>query len=561
MRNSEQAAIPTSAFKSIRRPKKLETRLIIWVVGVCVFQALFFFALVYNVTTQNFHQEVGGKALALAMSIASRPDVIMALKAEKEANEHPELNAKMEQLRQQVNADFIVIGNTEKIRLVHPEPTRIGQRMVGEDSEAGLRGEYYVSEATGSLGESIRGKVPVYDHNGEVLGLVSVGFLAGSVELLILERSSILIWGCISLLLFSIFAAIFIGRWVRNAIFGLQPDEIARLFAEQEAILNTVRSGIIALDPNGNVRKINQRACEILEQPLRIQHQSLHLSDLLPEHAEFLLRNPSRRILGFELFAADKRLVLSRFLLQAHGYNDGVLLSMRPADELEYLSQQLAKVQAFGELLRVQTHDYSNKLNTIGALIQMGELDKAIELIGQESQGSQAQIESLLTHIQEPVIAGLLLGKYHKAREVNVCVELNNDSLLCSIERKELLERMVSILGNLIDNAIEAVQKVQHMRVPRVLVTIDETAQNIIFDVEDSGIGLGADKAAIFTPQYSSKTGAQHGVGLYLVKTHLESCGGTLELGESDLGGARITVYIPKKHVKGTSHGVFSNHC
>ncbi|WP_152608471.1 hypothetical protein [Shewanella sp. ECSMB14102] len=80
MRNSEQAAIPTSAFKSIRRPKKLETRLIIWVVGVCVFQALFFFALVYNVTTQNFHQEVGGKALALAMSIASRPDVIMALK-------------------------------------------------------------------------------------------------------------------------------------------------------------------------------------------------------------------------------------------------------------------------------------------------------------------------------------------------------------------------------------------------------------------------------------------------------------------------------------------------
>jgi two-component system CitB family sensor kinase len=228
------------------------------------------------------------------------------------------------------------------------------------------------------------------------------------------------------------------------------------------------------------------------------------------------------------------------------GQADGILLSMRPADELEYLSQQLTKVQAFAELLRVQTHDYSNKLNLIGALIQMGQTDQAIELIGQESKGSQAQIHHLLERIQDPVLAGLLVGKYHKARELNVILELNPDSLLGSITRKDMLERVVSILGNLIDNAIEAAIRASDTRTPKVRVTVDETSKTLLFDVEDSGFGLGDDKDVVFTPQYSSKSGAEHGIGLYLVKTNLDSCRGSLEIGESDLMGARLSVYIPK---------------
>ncbi|MBB1166297.1 GHKL domain-containing protein, partial [Lactobacillus rhamnosus] len=156
---------------------------------------------------------------------------------------------------------------------------------------------------------------------------------------------------------------------------------------------------------------------------------------------------------------------------------------LRPADELEYMSQQLTKVQAFAELLRVQTHDYSNKLNLIGALIQMGETDKAIELIGQESQGSQAQIHHLLERIQDPVLAGLLVGKYHKARELNVILELNPDSLLSEITHKDMIERVVSILGNLIDNAIDAAIRAAELRKPHVRVTVDETSKTLLFDV------------------------------------------------------------------------------
>ena len=527
----------------VKKPKRLETRLIIWVTGLCVLQAILFGALVYQLTAQSLHNHIGDKALAVANSIATRTDVINALEIKVDL---AALNSQIETLTELTGADFIVVGDINALRIIHPDEHKIGKPMVGGDSQNALKGERYISVAHGSMGESIRGKVPVYNVNNEIIGLVSVGFLVQSINPLILSRSAeILNWGLL-LVGLSIVAAVYIGQRVRNAIFGLQPDEIARLFSEQDAILNTVRSGIIALDPDGKVRKLNQRACEILDKPTSIVHNNLSLEDLLPKHAKFLLRNQRRKIVGFELFAADKRLILSRFSLQVQGQADGILLSMRPSDELEYLSQQLTKVQAFAELLRVQTHDYSNKLNLIGALVQMGKNEQAIEIIGQESQGSQAQIHNLLDRIQDPVLAGLLVGKYHKARELNVALELNPDSLLGVIARKEMLERVISILGNLIDNAIEAAVRASGSRSAKVRVTVDETSKTLLFDVEDTGFGLGSDHDVIFTPQYSSKSGAEHGIGLYLVKTNLDSCGGTLEIGESDLLGARLSVYIPK---------------
>ena len=534
---------PSPLQSMVKKPKRLETRLIIWVTGLCVLQAILFGALVYQLTAQSLHNHIGDKALAVASSVATRTDVINALEGKGDLTA---LNLQIESLTELTNGDFVVVGDINALRIIHPDEHKVGKPMVGGDSQEALQGERYISVAHGSMGESIRGKVPVYNANNEIIGLVSVGFLVQSINPLILSRSAeILIWG-LMLVGLSIIAAVYIGQRVRNAIFGLQPDEIARLFSEQDAILNTVRSGIIALEPDGTVRKLNQRACEILDKPTSTIHKNLTLEDLLPEHAEFLLRNQSRKIVGFELFAADKRIILSRFSLQVQGQDDGILLSMRPSDELEYLSQQLTKVQAFAELLRVQTHDYSNKLNLIGALVQMGKNEQAIELIGQESQGSQAQIHNLLERIQDPVLAGLLVGKYHKARELNVALELNQDSLLGVIERKDMLERVVSILGNLIDNAIEAAIRASDTRPAKVRVTVDETSQTLLFDVEDTGFGLGSDHEVIFTPQFSSKSGAQHGIGLYLVKTNLDSCRGSLEIGESDLLGARLSVYIPK---------------
>lgn len=535
------------------RTVKLETRLIIWVASLCLMQLLVFGGAVYALLSENVHAQTGQKALALANTLASRPTIRQQVTA---GNISHELAAELDEIIALTGAAFIVIGDTQQIRLYHPTRERIGFRMTGEDSEQALFGERYVSTALGSLGLSIRGKAPIYNEQQQIVGLVSVGFLKVALEPLINEHGMQLLLLGLLLIAVSIVSAVWISHRVRNAIFGLQPEQIGRLFAEQEAIFNTVLSGVVAIDNDGSVRKYNQRAAEILNIAAEAKPQQLSLQTLLPEHSQYLLTNQHTPIRGFELFAAGKRIVMSRQVLQVKGQHNGILLSMRPVDEVEYLSQQLTKLQAFAELLRVQTHDYANKLNTLGALIQMQAYDKAIELIGQESQGFQAQIHQLLACISEPVIAGLLLGKHHKAREMNIHFEVTAESQLTALVRQDILEPLVSILGNLIDNALEASRNAIRYRQPKVLVTVDNVGNNLIFDVEDSGLGLATDLETIFTPQYSSKQGAQHGVGMYLVKTHLDVCGGTLEVGMSELGGARLTVYIPKYP---SSHGV-TNH-
>ena len=520
---------------------KLETWLVACI-ALLTMAALLVLTLVSQYQVASVIEEkTGQQALATARSLASRPDITAAVE---NAYFPPALRKELALLQHGYGASFVVVGNADKIRLFHPLEHKIGDPMMGGDSDKALEGNYYISRAVGSLGPSIRGKAPVRNADGEVIGLVSVGYLDASVNTAVGKRTILIIAIAVAILILSILAAMWIGRQVRSKLFGLQPEEIGRLYAEQNAIFNTVRTGIIAVSTDGTILRINQRARELVypancAEPERLQ-------DIFSQHAEFLLRDPEPLITGFELFANQQSLVLSRLPMKVENQTTGLLITLRPADEVEHLSRQLARVEAFAELLRVQTHDYSNKLNTLAALLQMGNTAKAMELINAESQGVQVQVQQLLQRVHTPVIAALLFGKYHKARECNVRFEINDDVHLDNYENQQLLECLVSIFGNLIDNAIEAAQRADNPD-KLVTVTLEALGSNIVFDVEDSGDGIDpANAERIFAPSYSSKSDARHGVGMYLVKTYLEACKGTIEIGESELGGARFSVYIPE---------------
>lgn len=529
-----------------RRIQRLETRLILWVLAFSLLQVVLFAALGQYLLERGVREEAGRKALDLAQLVAELPQVRQALVAGIGSPAGDALAPFIDHLWRRTGADFIVVGDTRLRRLAHPQPDRLGKTMQGGDSQEVLAGNTIISEARGSLGFSVRGKAPVLDAGGNVIGLVSVGFLNRSVESIVAGRYLQWLPVVLAVFLVGILSSLWIARRVRAALFGWQPHEIARVFAEQSAMLDTVRSGIVALDLDGWVQRSNRRARQLLGVDTS-QESALHLRDLFPDQAGFLLRDVEQVLDGVELYAAGQELVLFRRPLRVGGTVRGVFLSFRPQDEVAHVSQQLAQVEAFAELLRVQTHDYSNKLNTLGALIQMGAYGKAVELIGLESQGHQAMVNRLLDSTGEPLLAGLLLGKYHKAKEQGVSFEVAEESVLDAAAPKALLERLVSILGNLIDNAIEAA-RVGPRQPARVRVTFDDLGDHLIFDVEDSGEGLHRERLeALFRPDYSSKSGRQHGVGLYLVKTYLSALKGTLEVGQADLGGARFTVYLPRR--------------
>lgn len=522
---------------------KLESWLLIAISSLCLLLSILFAGISYYLVSQTIEKQTGEKALSLAHFVSKHQAVIHSLESQ---NASEKFIADIESFRLASGADFIVIGDTKLKRYSHPDSNKIGKNMVGGDSQRALNGENYVSTAKGSLGISIRGKVPIYNLENHIIGLVSVGFLQTSLRELITDRRDIILITLICIFVLATLVAFYIAHRVKKQLHGLQPQDIARLYIEQKTIFNTVKIGLMILNPDGSIRKLNNKAKTLFELSTTKGLNNQNVSNLFPALSHQLSANKHKEIQAMETIYKGKRWVISSTPFQFKDNTYGLLLTINLFDEVTHLSAQLAKVEKFSEMLRMQTHDYSNKLNTLAALLQLKSYDKALALISHESQDTQAQIQQLLNRISNPTLAGLILGKYHKANELKIQLDIEIESAISDIQSTDKLAAIISIFGNLVDNAMDAALKNQQFTTPQVLISLEQTGNSILFDVEDSGAGLSdSEYLNIFNPNYSSKNEPNHGFGMYLVKTHLDAYKGTLEFADSNLGGARFSVYIP----------------
>jgi len=491
---------------------------------------------------KNLEQEIGRKALAVSRALSTSEIIRLGLVI----NDSKMVQAYVEKIRQLVDAKFIVVGNTDGIRLSHPDISKIGKKMVGGDNgDALTKGLSYVSTATGSLGVSVRGKSPVLSKHNNIIGLVSVGYLKKDITESVgnLKTKFIIIFGV--LLLAGIFQTTYIARRYRNEIFGLEPEEIARTYSERQAVLESILEAIVVADAQGQITGANPVAEKILgiEEEVLL---TMNLSDIFPGY-DFLFNDnsqPSWR--DMEITANKQPLLMNKTQLLINKTDNGVVLSFQLKDDLITLSKKLSQVEQFSTMLNVQSHEYSNKLNTIGGLIQIGSIDEALELISSESSGYQELIEFLLRTIPDPIIAGLILGKYNVAKEKNITFIIDDDSSLDEIPSHLPREKLVTILGNLIDNAFDASIKADNEQAV-VSLAITHAGNDIIFEIEDNGGGISEKNLAhIFSLGSTSKSELGHGIGMYLVKNALDYVGGYLSVTECQPSGTLMTVYIPK---------------
>src|SRR5699024_4994687 len=173
----------------------------------------------------------------------------------------------------------------EGIRYSHPDPDRLGEKMVGGDNDRALnKGESYISKSTGSLGRSIRGKVPIYDNHNNVIGLVSVGFLNNDVQSIIQNQSKSLWFTLLGIVLLGIVGAIFISHYIKRLLSNMEPEEINHLLLQKEAILQSTHEGIIAVDHNGLITMMNTAAQKTLfdKQIQNAAYMGKPVKDLLP---------------------------------------------------------------------------------------------------------------------------------------------------------------------------------------------------------------------------------------------------------------------------------------
>ena len=451
-----------------------------------------------------------------------------------------------ESVRKATGARFVVVGDHEGRRYSHPVPERIGKLMVGGDNPRALeRGEAYVSKAVGTLGPSMRGKVPIFANSGKVIGVVSVGYLQETVESVTegyLQR--VLLW-VFGLFLFGGIGTWLIARNVKQSIFGLEPVEIARLFRERNAILDSIREGVVAINDKGQVTMLDHEAAKILKIPPE-SGIGTSIESILPQTRMLEVLKSGEEQFDQEMIIGDIEVIVNRVPIWQNDRVAGVVSSFRRKDEIDRMAQELTQIQEYSEVLRTQTHEYSNKLHTLAGLIQLGSHQEALDLIGRETSGYQELLGTLAETVPEPLLSAIILGKYNRAQELRINFQLDPESRMIDIPKKINREKIVTILGNLLENALEAAQENTSGK-RTVQLSMTDFGNDLIFEVEDSGSGIEDESVDLSLQHgFTTKSGTGRGIGLSLVHENLKYLGGHLTVVRSSLGGMRFTIYIPK---------------
>lgn len=496
--------------------------------------------------TDTLKGQLGEQALALAESIALNPEIAEAFNEQDPASIIQPL---ISPLQKATDAEFIVVGNTEEIRYSHPVPEKIGQKMVGEDNQAALSfGKSYISEATGSLGSSLRAKVPIYA-DGEIIGVVSVGFLATDIQTLIAAYNQEL-WLMLLLIAAAGFlAALGIASYIKRLLHGLEPEEIAHLLFQKETILQSTHEGIIAVDGTGRITLLNQMAKRLLfgdeeagekliGEPITEAFPDSELPDIL-KSAES--RFDKERMYG------NTPVYVNSGPIYVEGELAGAVSTFRNKTEIDKLTKELSQVTQYAQALRAQTHEFSNKLYTISGLIHLYKKQEVLEFIQLERKTQQEWHRHLVDKVQDPLISGLLLGKFHQANEQHVAISIEPESRLKAELNASQQQAILTALGNLLDNALEAVKTAPpHYR--QISLYFTDVGDDLLFEIEDSGPGLAdADVERLFDKGYSTKAGNDRGYGLHTAHRLVKTAGGDLHLEESELGGACFVISIPKE--------------
>lgn len=532
----------------VKRRTKLKTRMILTLGLVSALQAAFIGVFAGYYLSESLYSEIGQRALMVAKTVAASPAVIQGI----QDRDIDALNALTRKMATTNEALFIVIGDHDAIRLAHPSSDRIGYSMADDDGDYGRRalveGEGYVARALGNLGESMRGKAPVFEpDSGNIIGIVSVGYSLRQVDATV-QRYNFVLYGVLGVvLLVSILAAVVIASRFKRAIFGLEPEEIASLFQERDATLQSVREGIIAINRDGIITTVNRAALTTLGLNTDTPVAGRPILEVLPESDLMSVMSSGIPDFDREVWLRNRQMVVNRLPMRQGDDIIGVVASFRLRNELDQVSQQLTRIQQYADTLRSQTHEYSNKLHTIAGLIQLGAYNDALKLIGSEVSSHQALIHLLLEAVPDPIIAGCLLGKHNRAREMGLQLEIDPGSQMADLPDNLPREQLVSVLGNLIDNALEATRRHTGAN-GRVQLSMTDLGQELIFEVEDQGPGIAPEvQDRIFEKGVTSKPGNEHGFGLHLVRQFLDTWGGSITVENlSDAGGSRFTLYLPK---------------
>ncbi|WP_306204416.1 sensor histidine kinase [Actinoplanes sp. RD1] len=470
-------------------------------------------------------EEVTGVAEAIARS----PFVAGALRS---PDPTALLQPYTEATRKATGTDFIVVMAPDRTRYTHTTVSLIGKPFAGTVGAA-LAGGTVIEEYEGSLGDSWRTVVPVRGDDG-IIGLVSVGITTDTINRSLLRQvPAVAVATGVALLLAGL-GAWLLSRRLRRLTHGLGPAEMTRMYEYYDAVLHSVREGLVVVDRDGQVALINDEGRRLLGVPEGKLDLPAEAADLIASR---------RTTVDEPVLAGDRVLVASQSETRFEGRSLGTVLTLRDHTELRELTGELESVRGLTAALQAQAHEAANRLHTVLTMVELGRTEEAIALATAELALAQQLTDQVVGAVEEPALAALLLGKSAQAGERGVELTVEPDSRLDSerVPTRDLL----TVVGNLVDNALEAVALAEPPRRVRVLVRQDE--REVLVRVSDTGPGIPADQAdAAFRRGWSTKQGPGRGVGLSLVRQVADRYGGSYAIATGgDQRGATLTVRLP----------------
>ena len=485
--------------------------------------------------SQDLDRQSELRSLAIAESVADNTAIQDAL-----LNGDPGgiIQQAAEKIRHSTGATYVVVTDARGIRYSHPNPALIG-KPVDENPAPVLAGHTWVGVERGTLGVSARGKAPIF-RDGIVIGMVSVGFLEPPLTQRLLGELPAFAAALLPALAIGVIASWLLASRLKRQTFGLEPYEIAGLLEEREASLQGIHEGAIATDRDGTITLANDQARRLLDLPADAIGRKV--SQVLPQGRLLSFLSGKLKDQDEVLLAGDRVLVASRRAIRVGGGEVGHVATFRDSTELARLAAGMG-VDSLTDALRAQAHEFANRLHTVAGLVQMGRGEEAMRLIAQTSGVHQELTESLLERVGDPVLGALLLAKAALASERGIELRVSDDTVMT----RSLLESedLITLLGNLIDNGLDAAASSESDR--WVSVSVTEQDREVVMQIHDSGTGIPADvDGQIYQEGFSTKNGAgqkRRGFGLALARQVVQRHGGTISAVND--GGALFTVRLP----------------
>lgn len=452
-------------------------------------------------------------------------------------------------VRRQTGASYVVVIDMQRVRHSHPDPAQIGKKV--SEPIVTVDGQSHGSIDSGVTGTSANGKAPLYsatpgpDGRPLMVGEISVGITLGTVSGALWSVLPVYAaWFALALAAGAL-ASWLLARRLKRRTFGLELDEIAKLLQEREAVLHGIREGMVAFDRAGRITLVNDEARRLLS--IGATAIGSWIEDIVPP-------GRLRDVLCGTIDGKDEVVLTDEYCLTVNrmpvvlaGRPLGSVVTLRDRTELAGLLRELDSVRGLTDALRAQQHEFSNRMHTVAGLLELGESDEALHYLT-DVGGSEADFaESLRSRIASPLIVGLILAKSAVAAERGIELVLTDDSWLGDVPRKS--QALTTILGNLIDNAFDAVGGARPPGAGpgRVTVTLLEDEDRLHVEVADNGPGIAsADLESVFVDGYSTKPAAgslRRGLGLALVHRLVQRLGGRIAVSEGP--GAVFTVELP----------------